>query len=130
MALSGFMIGSTLEGLTNIEELETPLKVPKAPFKPYARVLTAASGRTIGRGFPSCQWSFSLLSAEQRTALRAFCAGASAEVFIRTMTNEADAYATFSAVMVWEESEVRDASLRHDRLEFTVSFTKLVEVVE
>ena len=130
MALSGFMIGATLVGLTNLEDLTTALPVPKAPFKPYARVLTAASGKTIGRGFPECQWIFSLLSADQRTQLREFCPDASAAVFIRTMTNEEDVYATFSAVMVWEEAEVRDASLRHDRLEFTVRFIKLVAVVE
>lgn len=127
MALSDFKIGTT-STTTNIESLATPLPVPRAPFKPYARTISSASGITVGKGFPSCQWVFSMLSAAQRTQLRAFCAGASATVYIRTMTNEADAYANYQAIMHWPEDEKRDPSKRHDRLEMVITFTHLVVI--
>jgi hypothetical protein len=128
MPLSDFQIGIT-SSMTNIESLATPLPVPRAPFRPYARVTTTASGLTVGKGFASCQWVFSMLTAAQRTQLRTFCAGASAAVYIRTMTNEADGYASYQAIMHWPEDERRDPSKRHDRLELAVTFTHLVAVV-
>jgi len=127
MALSDFKIGTT-SSTTNIEALATSLPVPRAPFSPYQKTAIAASGLTIGKGFPSCQWIFSMLTAAQRTQLRVFCTGASATVYIRTMTNEADAYANYQAIMHWPESELRDPSKRHDRLELKINFTHLVAV--
>ena len=133
MPLSDFQLGTT-STLTNIEALPTPLPVPRAPFKPYARTRTAASGRSLGQGFPTCQWIFSRLTPAHREQLRAFCPGPSAVVYIRTMTNEkdsphgipADAYQTFRAVLHWPEDERRDPAKTHDRLELTLSFTHLV----
>jgi hypothetical protein len=114
--------------MTNIESLAMPLPVPRAPFRPYAKIMTAASGLSVGKGFASCQWVFSMLTAAQRTQLRTFCPSpaTSAAVYIRTMTNEADAYASYQAIMHWPEDERRDPSKRHDRLELTVTFTHLV----
>jgi len=133
MALSDFEIGLTAGTMTNIESLATPLPVPRAPFKPYAKSVTAASGVSVGKGFPSCQWIFSRITPAQREQLRLFCAGDSATVYIRTMTNEADpgnsvaadAYREYQAVMHWPE-ERRDPAKTHDRLEFPVGFTHLV----
>ena len=125
MSLSDFKIGLTSGTLTNIESLSTPLPVPRAPFKPYARSQMAASGLSVGKGFPSCIWIFSRLTPAQRTQLRTFCPGDSAVVYIRTMTNEADAYANYQAVIHWSE-ERRDPARTHDRLEFEISFTHLV----
>ncbi len=125
MPLSDFKIGLTSGTLTNIEALATPLPVPRAPFKPYARSQMAASGLSVGKGFASCIWIFSRLTPAQRTQLRTFCAGDGATVYIRTMTNEADAYANYLAIMHWPE-ERRDAAKTHDRLEFAISFTHMV----
>lgn len=133
MALSEFKIGTTSGDIANIESLGTPLPVPRAPFKPYARSVSAASGFSIGKGFPSVIWIFSRLTPAQREQLRTFCAGDSATVYIQTMTNEAnsgagvaaDSYHTYRAIMHWPE-ERRDPAKTHDRLEFSVSFTSLV----
>ncbi len=123
--MADFKIGTTLAGMTNIETLTTPLPVPRAVFKEYAEYISAASGRTYGRGYPSCQWIFSLLTSAQRQQLKTFCPGASAAVYIRTLTNS-DTYANFQAVMHWPEEEERDPSKRRDRLELTILFTHLV----
>ena len=125
MPLSDFRIGMT-STMINLEALATPLPVPRAPFNPYARTVTAASGRSIGKGFPSCPWIFARLTPVQREQLRAFCPGASAIVYIRTMTNDGDAYANFQAVMHWPDSERRDPAKTHDRLELAITFTHLV----
>ena len=134
MPLSDFKIGASLGTLTNLESLSTPLPVPRAPFKPYARVRLAASGRSIGQGLPSCQWIFSRLTPAQREQLRTFCPGASALVYIQTMTNEkdiphsiaADSYQVYQAVVHWPEDEKRDPAKTHDRLELPLRFTHLV----
>lgn len=112
---------------TNIETLPTPLPVPRAVHRDYAELVTAASGRVYGRGYPSCQWTFSRLTNAQRAQLKSFCLGASASVYIATLAND-DAYHTYQAVMTWPEEENREPAVR-DRLELTVTFTHLVEVV-
>ena len=131
--LSGFGISST-STITNLELLTVPLSAPRAPFKPYARIRIASNGNSIGQGLPTCQWIFSSLTPEQREQLRTFCQGASAVVYIRTMTNEKDtphsvandAYQTFRAVMHWPDEERRDPSRTHVRLELAISFTHMV----
>ena len=127
MPLSDFKIGST-STITNIESLATPLPVPRAPFNPYARSVMAASGASVGKGFPSCQWIFSRLTPAQREQLRTFCPGVSAVVYIHTMTNDSDAYANFQAVMHWPDEERRDPAKTHDRLELAITFTHLVAI--
>jgi len=129
MPLSDFRIGLTSGTVTNIEALAMPLPAPRAPFNPFARTVTAASGISIGKGFPSCQWIFARLTPVQREQLRTFCPGASAIVYIRTMTNDGgDTYANFQAVMHWPDSERRDPAKTHDRLELAITFTHLVAI--
>jgi hypothetical protein len=133
MPLSSFKIGTSAGTLTNIESLSTPLPVPRAPFKPYARASIANSGRSQGKGFPSCQWIFSRLTPAQREQLRTFCTGASAVVYIQTMTNDkdtphsvpSDSYQVYQAIMNWPE-EKRYPAKTHDRLELTIDFTHMV----
>lgn len=125
--MADFKIGTTLGGLTNIEALTTPLPAPRAVFMDYGERVTAASGRTYGRGYPMCRWTFSLLTSAQRQQLKQFCAGASAAVYIRTLAND-DAYADYSAIMHWAEEEERDPSKRRDRIELTITFTHLVKI--
>lgn len=124
--MSEFAIGISNPPI-NIETLPTPLPVPRAMFRDYAERVTAASGRVYGRGYPSCQWTFSRLTNAQRSQLKSFCPGASAQVYIRTLAND-DAYHTYQAVMAWPEEEEREPAVR-DRLELTIIFTHLVEVI-
>lgn len=123
--MAEFAIG-TSNPPTNIESLPTPLPTPRAVFRDYAELVTAASGRVYGRGYPSCQWTFSRLTSAQRAQLKSFCLGASAQVYIKTLAND-DAYHTYQAIMQWAEDEQREPAVR-DRLELTITFTHLVEV--
>lgn len=126
--MADYEIGTTLEGMTNIESLATPLPVPRAPFRDSARRVRAASGRVYGQGFASCEWLFSPLSSAQRAQLKTFCADESANVYIKTLASN-DTYKVYQAVMVWPETEDREPAIR-DRIDFAVSFTHLVEAVE
>lgn len=124
--VADFKIGTTLNDMVNIESLSTPLPVPRAIFIDYPELIVAASGRSYGRGYPSCKWIFSLLTSEQRQQLKSFCPGSSSVVYIRTLTND-DTYANYQAIIHWPENEERDPSKRRDRLELTVTFTHLVK---
>ena len=126
--MASFEIGTTLAGMTNIEALATPLPVPLAPPPRYPRRVRAASGRVYSQGYPSCEWIFSPLSSAQRAQLKTFCAGESANVYIKTLAAD-DTYKTYQAVMVWPEGEDREPAVR-DRIDFAVSFTHLIEIIE
>lgn len=56
------------------------------------------SGKTAGLGFPVVTWKFRGLRLEQRENLRDFCPGFSADVYIRTPTNE-----TIAGVRQWAD---------------------------
>jgi len=101
--MAEFEIGATLEDLTNLSDLETPVEHPKSSFLPYARTVNKGNGGKRGIGSPVAQWDFPLLSLEERNQLKEFCEGASADVYIRTKLND-DSYADFSAKMIWPDS--------------------------
>ena len=121
-----YEIGPTYAGMTNVEELATPLPPPRSTFKPYSQAVNLGNGRVRGNGWPVAEWRFGFLKQAQRDQLRAFCPGASACVYIKTRTNDsADSYQVYTATMVWPQSEERDADGR--RLDFVVEFINLQE---
>lgn len=123
-----FEIGTSAEDLTNVEELETPLPVPRCYFYPYAEYVRTADGRKRGMGLPKCRWVFPVLTAAQRDQLREFCKGVSEPVYIQTATNDdQDEYKVFRGWMHWVEEEERIAGYR---MEMVIEFTELVEVEE
>lgn len=122
--MADFKIGTTQANMTNVEALATPLPVPRSVFRDFADVVTAASGRSYGRGLPTCKWIFSVLTSAQRQQLKTFCSGKSAVVYIRTLAND-DVYYNYRAIMHWPVEEERDPSKRRDRLEFEIEFTHL-----
>lgn len=122
--MADFRIGTTQANMTNIEALTVALPVPRAIFRDYAETITAASGRTYGRGYPICRWNFAMLTSAQRQQLKSYCTGLSAVVYIRTLAND-DQYYDYRAIMHWPVEEDRDPSKRRDRLEFEIEFTHL-----
>lgn len=104
--MADFEIGTTLIGMTNIEDLTTPLELPKSEYFPYARTVNKGNGGKRGVGFPMASWTFAIMTLEQRDQLKTFCTDASGVVFIKTKLND-DSYAVFEAVMIWPENEDR-----------------------
>ncbi|MCX6057736.1 MAG: hypothetical protein NTW69_06265 [Chloroflexi bacterium] len=125
MSIYEYKIGTTSGGMTNIESLTVLIPNMRSFFKPYSEVVTLGDGSQFGRGFPQVDWTWNLLTREQRDQLRTFCTGASATVYISTRTNDsADTYKNYQAIMFWPLEEERFA---RKRMDFTLQFRQLVE---
>lgn len=120
-----FEIGTAIDNMVNVETLDGgKMPAPRAPYRVYTEPIELGSGAIRGAGYPSVVWRWGFLTQDQRDILRAYCTGASADVYIKTSgVDSADAYAVYSAVMVWPEEEDRQASRRTD---FAIEFRKLV----
>lgn len=103
-----FMIGTTQAGMTNVEALSTPLPAPDATYQAYEDQIQLGSGAVRGVGPAICTWHWGFITSTQRAALRAFCTGAAATVYIKTM-DDSLAYHTYRATMIWPQAEEVDA---------------------
>ena len=125
--MADFEIGTTEGGLTNIEQLTTPLPAPKSNFLPYARTVPLGNSGTRGLGNPIASWTFPILSIEEYSQLKTFCPGTSADIFIQTKIDD-DTYAVFSGKMIWpNEPQDRWYGVRRN---FSVQFRQLIEIPE
>lgn len=96
-----YAIGLSVEGLQNLEDdLNIPPPYP-APFQEWASDYAAGDGRVYGDGWPSATWHFDYLSTAHVAALRTYCTGKSANVYIRTLQADHTSYGTYLAVMIW-----------------------------
>lgn len=110
--------------LVNVETLGVP--APRTRFIAYSTPITLGDGSTRGAGWRQVEWRWGYISRAGRVALRAYCAGASAAVYIKTQTNEdttTDTYGIYSAQMLWPQSEDKSAGRR---LDFALQFRALV----
>lgn len=124
--MNEFMIGTSEMDLTNIEELDVPLEIPKSEYYPYARTVNKGNGGKRGVGFAMAGWTFPLLTVEQRDQLKLFCPDASGEVVIRTKLND-DTWGTFHSTMIWVENEPRWYGVKQNYL---IQFRNLVLIPE
>lgn len=101
MADYDYEIGTTAANLQNLEDdLGIPPPYP-APFREWAAVYTCGDGKVRGDGFPSVEWRFDYLSAAHIAALRVYCTGKSASVYIKTLKADGTSYGTYSAILIW-----------------------------
>jgi len=113
--------GGALVQFTNIEDLG--IVAPKSSYKPWQKSERIGTGASRGYGAPSAVWHWGYLTVVQRNALRVFCPGKSAAVYVQTRENDdSDAYLKFSGFMFWPDEESKDASRRPD---FSVEFMAL-----
>ena len=121
-----FMIGTTLGGMTALGSLATPVPDPKSTYMPWSKPVNLGNGLVQGLGWKTITWHWQIMKPAEVEQLRTFCSGvASAEVFIVTRQNVADAFKAYKAVMVWP-TEDRDF-LR--RMDITFNFQRLEEQV-
>ncbi len=122
----GVVSGSMMKlGELVISGSSIPVPAPKSTFTPYADEQALVSGLVRGVGYPTATWTWGVLTRQERDALRAFCPGKSARIYIRTKTmDSADSYHTYQAVMVWATQEEERDTQR--RLEFKVDFKSMV----
>ena len=124
--MANFEIGTTLEGMTNLESLTTPITPPKSEYLPYARTVNLGNGGKRGTGSPVAVWNFPLLTVDERDQLKTFCPDASGNVYIRTKLND-DSYADFSATMLWTDTEDRWYGVKRN---YQIVFRNLVLISE
>jgi hypothetical protein len=120
---SSFMIGTTAEDLTSLDELTVPLDDPLSDFSPYFEVVELADLSGRGMGTPYATWTLTL-TADQRNQMKTFCTGASEELYIQTKKDD-DSFGIFSATLIWPKEPTRKIGIK-----FSVAFmfTNLVEV--
>lgn len=118
-----FQIGSTLGGILNLSALSTAVTNPKAEFIEFSETAVLGNGRLFGVGFPQATWYYGFLPEAEYDMLRSFCPGASADVFIATLTNN-NSYTIYSAVM----SMPLTYQIRAGRyVDVEIKFTQLVD---
>lgn len=121
MSLYSFEIGTTQVGMTNLESLETPIIPPAWTFRQYSDEIEVGDGRIFGQGYPVATWHWGFIKKSQKAALKTFCTGKSAEVYIKTYRNDRTAV-VYKAVMVWpaEEDDYAERTI-----DFTIEFRRL-----
>jgi hypothetical protein len=123
-----YMIGATLGGMEELNNLYNDLPTPQATFRAGSERVTLASGKVRDFGWPQASWNFPMLDLTQRDFLREFCSGTSEIVYICTPTDGDDLeFKTFRAVMVWPEEEDIRAELVFNLM---IKFQYMIEVVE
>jgi len=99
---------------TAVEDLladstDITLRALEWEYRPFATTLELSDGSLKGMGFPVVKWTFRALRELQRENLRDFCTGLSANVYIRTPTNEfvssARVWKDFLCKMYWQPAE-------------------------
>lgn len=99
-----FGIGTTLETITSLLELDVPIETVKSQHFDYARTVNKGNAGARGVGSPMHLWTVGLATIEMRNQLKGFCPGASAGVFIYTQLNSG-VWVTFQCEMLWTEEE-------------------------
>lgn len=124
---SNFKIGTSVAGLVTLDALTTRVPDPQTSFQFYSQILDLGSGLKRGVGYSRTTWTYGYLTQDQRNQLRAFCTGASTEIYITTRSRDEVSntlFKTYKAVMTWpEQEEYRNGR----RLDFVISFTRLEE---
>jgi hypothetical protein len=108
---------------------------PDWSFQPFSTSVRLANGILQGNGFPVAKWRWNGMSDPDRQLLRDVVgSNLSAEVYIRTATNEVDdvygtiVFKAYSCIMNWTDT---DEDFQGDKvLGLIITFTHLAEVTE
>lgn len=124
-----FKIGTTLGGQVTLASLGISQPHPIWRGAVTSIKLGDNSARLLGA--PVVEWDWGFITAAQRDALRTFCPGASAAVFITTPTTEnissvQNASVQYSAMMIWPAPDTPEDPQTGRRLNFKLTFRQLV----
>ena len=116
-----YEIGTTLVGMVTLASLNIP--DPESQFIEYAASTRLGDGRVRGMGYPQTTWHYGFLKNTWYDILRAYCTGASANIFIATMDNNQD-WVRYTAVIAIPDRFIVRATRYID---VTLNFTQMVE---
>ena len=132
--IAALATGSNPANWTTLESLlgtnDVTLRAVEWTFEGSSSYVTLASGKTRGLGYPIAKWTFKALRPEQRENIRDFCTGLSADVYIRTPTNE-----TSTGTRVWDDYQAIMNWMNRSELigvnyveEIEITFSNLIPV--
>lgn len=103
MPVQNYEIGATYAGRVNVETLtaQKDNMAPKSRYYPYGETVQTGARTAVTRGAPYITWSWGFLYADMFDALRAICPGGSASVVIRSLSEDGQTYAYYTADMIW-----------------------------
>lgn len=123
-APTNYEIGSTLGGMADM--ITAGIIYPQAEYNEGVDTVTLGSGQLRRLGLPFATWTFGYLTQAQYDALRAFCTGASAAVFIATINNDNEFVRYAGIMQMPERYTIRDSKY----IDMEVIISHLVEQVE
>jgi hypothetical protein len=132
-----FKIGATLSiyDFLSLTDILPNIDIPVDPdwsFKKYSTAIRYGRGHLIGQGFPIAVWRWNHFSDLHREVFRELCPDLSADMYIKTPTNETEdgvpIFKPFSCIMNWM-TEDEDKQINRT-LGVIFTFTHLVEVIE
>lgn len=119
-----------VQDLLSTTSLDVTLRALEWKYQPYSKSVILGDGTQRGLGYPRARWLFKGLRPEQRENLKDFCSALSAEVYIRTPTNETAAgvrtWDDFSGILQWT-TEPEQVGLNYVEM-VELIFTHLVAV--
>jgi len=129
--MSDYLIGTTQLNMVDPETILNArgrIFAPKADTITYAGRVTLGNGHSRDTGYQKTAWRWGFLYVDQYDNFKqAYCPGASANVFIKTLKNDGT-YGVFSAIMHWPEKE-SDRETSWVVSDVVVTFTHMVEIV-
>ena len=135
MTVQSFEIGTSTAAMVNVETVllagssTKQIKPPKSTLTLYSQPVELADGLRRGAGWTAATWTWESLENTERDKLRAYCTGASTNIYIKTRGVETtDAFVTYSGVMIWPQTEERETGPHFNRRAFTVECRKLIAV--
>jgi hypothetical protein len=119
-----YKIGTTYGGLTNLEDMATPIPAPKHSLIEYSKPTILGDTTVRGLGWRRTTWHWDFLTQAQYTALRVLCAALSSFVYINTRKNDGS-YQVYTATMIWPANEPE--FVNNKLLDIDVEFRALLE---
>jgi len=121
-----YALGTTPENMVYLFQMG--VKAPLQTFRPYSKIIEDAAGGTVGQGRAGDEWLWNVITDAQRAQLRAYCPGASADVYVWTLDDSlaTPAWKLFRGKMRWNQiSEDRQSN---SRLKLSLSFVYYEDV--
>lgn len=124
-----FKIGTTLGGIVTLASLGITNPHPIYGTGVQSIKLGNNAARTIGR--PVLLWAWGFISQQERDTLRTYIPGASAQLYVRSVTTEKissvpNAAQTFLSQAWWPAPNQPEDPQAGRRLEFVITFRQLV----
>ena len=121
--MSNYYIGLVAGGMTDVTTLSTDAVAPIGDYRRWSEVIDLGDGLARGMGRPVATWYWCWIPPLLRIALKVYCSGKSARVYIRTEDDPSlGTSAVYQAAMIWPDNEGL-----YDQDEFRIVFRDLVQ---